>query len=114
MVLSTNQAAVGNVQVDLKMQFGAHVKSDNSLLITFSDEILRQDKSTITCFFALGSSIEVEKNCAITASLTNVVMSIEVDNFCQTTCDPTTVYTLRLKGAVNKLNSDPYQGTVLI
>jgi hypothetical protein len=81
-------------------------------LITLSNEFIRNDAGTITCFI-VESSVETAKTCTITAT-SNVISTIQINNICTTTCSKTTSYILRFKNVVNRLYVAAFTGTALI
>jgi hypothetical protein len=67
----------------------------------------------VTCFLVAPTNQELLRTCTVTHQ-SNVIKSVVIQNLCSATCDSTSLYTVRLKNAVNKFTSDPYTGTLLI
>jgi hypothetical protein len=64
-VQSTNQASLRNVIVDFTFKFGASVGSDDLLLITFDDTLMRKDSGDLKCFKVVGSGPETSLACNV-------------------------------------------------
>jgi hypothetical protein len=53
---------MSNVQMDLDVKFGARVSNENYILITLSDEFIRNDNGNIVCSILVGG-VETTKTC---------------------------------------------------
>ena len=91
--LSSKFVATQDAYAMINIIYGNEITAGDYLVLTFSDEFIRNDAGTSTC---LGyNSGVISKTCTF-SSTNNVITSVLIKNICATTCNSWDTYIIKL------------------